>query len=134
MPLDNVPLSHTHCLEFEHRTGYLYVFVQCDSVDLAVYTSIWMQTAYWASQTLHKKILLELDIPRPLSIADLFWLGTRLPSLGLRGHRIAIADPYIEKRETNQFADLVSNNRGVNTRTFSTIEMAKLWLIGPVET
>lgn len=117
-------------LRFEYRPDYLYILVKSERIDFESALSIWQEIAEECGKSGYQKILIDRDVPKLLPEADLFWLRSELPKMGLRNFLIAIADYHEENYKLNRFADTVSNNRGVSTGTFTTVKAAEQWLSG----
>jgi hypothetical protein len=80
-----------------------------------------------------KRILVELNQRRPLSVASQYLLVEKLPALGLtHEHRIALVHHTPGLYEANGMIDLVAKNRGINVRNFADVHSATEWLHSPV--
>ena len=80
-----------------------------------------------------KRILVELNQSRPLSVASQYLLVEKLPALGLtHEHRIALVHHTPGLYEANGMIDLVAKNRGINVRNFPDVHSATEWLHSPV--
>jgi hypothetical protein len=78
------------------------------------------------------RILIELDQNFPLSPISQHQLVTRLPSIGFsHKHRIALVHQTVESRKSNDFINVVAENRGVNVRNFPSLHDAIGWLREP---
>lgn len=132
-----------YILTFERRPDHLYVVLKSNWLDLGEEIvnkpdwpkledaiSIWRRIASECLESECDKILVYRDIPKILPMEIIFWLRSEFSKMGFHGCRIAIVDPLPQNAEINAFADTVSQNRGVETRTFSTMEDAEEWLFG----
>ncbi|MGQ0655821.1 MAG: hypothetical protein ACT4P4_26785 [Betaproteobacteria bacterium] len=76
-----------------------------------------------------KRILIELDQKTPLSASSQYTLISRLPQIGFTPkHRIAMVHRTPEMQKANEFIDVVADNRGLQVRSFPTVESAEAWL------
>jgi hypothetical protein len=141
-PIDASPRSE-YILTFERRPDHLYVVLRSNWQELGEEVvaksdwpkledaiSIWQRIAREFEEFECDKLLVYRDVPKILPIEVMFWLRSEFSKMGFRGCRIAIVDPHHQNVEINNFADTVSQNRGVETRTFLTMEAAEEWLFG----
>ncbi len=79
-----------------------------------------------------KRILVELNQRRPLSVGSQYLLVEKLPALGLtHEHRIALVHNTPGLYKANDMIDLVARNRGINVRNFPDARSATEWLRSP---
>jgi hypothetical protein len=116
-------------INFEYRPQYMYVKVKSDRASVEMSLAVWAKIAERRTKTELKKILIETDMPKSLTAGEFFWVRSQSPAVDFPGYKIAIADPYPEKRSVNEFGDTVSFNRGVFTQTFTNFEDAEQWLL-----
>jgi hypothetical protein len=51
--------------------------------------------------------------------------ASKIPQLGFYGIRIAFVDRYIEQQDSNEFGELVANNRGMYGKIFNDFDVAE---------
>jgi shikimate 5-dehydrogenase len=76
-----------------------------------------------------KRILVELTQKVALSGSSQFHLVVNLTSLGMTPHhRIALVHHTPGLHEANDMVDLAASNRGLNVRSFPSVDSALAWL------
>lgn len=128
MAASKASLEVPYRLEFENRPGYFYIYIKCGRLDLKTTKAIVREGAKELNKTAYKKVLVELDVDKRLSTADIFWLAAGFPDLGLEEYRFAVVDARLEHEASNDFADAAARSNEIRRRTFTSIEEAEQWL------
>jgi len=126
-PTDESSVMHYE-LTFEHRDDYIYFYITTEHSDLETAETIWREIGEVCERSDNHKVLVYRDVRKLVPMGTMFLLRSEFPKMGLAKCRIAIVDPYKENEEINNFADTVSQNRGVVTRTFQDRQAAEEWL------
>lgn len=130
MPPNDDSAKKPYEIAFEYRPRYIYVKVKSETASVETSLAVWSEIADHRSKTDLKRLLIETDMPESLSASEFFWVRSQSPAVDFAGYKIAVADPYPEKRSVNEFGDTVSFNRGVFTQTFLNFDDAEKWLLG----
>jgi hypothetical protein len=116
-------------LKFEHRSQYLYAYVNGENDSAEISLSFWREIAAEYRKTKYTKILVDEDIRGCVSPEDMYRIGAEIPKLGFTSVRVAFFDRYVEHHEMNRFGILVATNRGLISRTFNDFSQAERWLL-----
>lgn len=118
-------------LTFEHRPGYLYAHVEGKEDSYEISRAYWQEVANECKAHGYRKVLVVEDISECGTVAEAYQVSSELPKMGFTHIKVAFVDRYVEQQETNQFAELVAVNRGVNGKIFNDVTEAEKWLIPP---
>ena len=118
-------------LKFEDREGYLYACLSLAEADLQTVRKLWAGIAAECRARGYKKVLIEQDIQKRLSVMDLFQFASELPAVG-SGLVGAVVDRRPEDHAHLAFGEAVAVNRGAFGRVFKTVQEAEAWLLSPL--
>lgn len=117
-------------ISYEDRNDYLYAFVsgEEDSLDISIkFLTRVMAQCYAMNKS---KVLIVEEFYTNISLEDMYTIGVHLGGLSSKYHfKIAFVDKIESHNESNQFAELISWNRGANVKIFETTEKAEAWLL-----
>ncbi|CAN5377406.1 hypothetical protein BH10ACI2_BH10ACI2_09980 [soil metagenome] len=116
-------------LEFESRAGYLYVYVEAYKITYEAMREYCSKIGEAVQATPERRMLVERAAGKQLSTTDAFRLAAELPELGFARTKFAFVDHTENNDDLNEFTETVGNNRGLNARTFKTVEAAENWLM-----
>lgn len=114
-------------LFFEHRPGFLYVYVGSEKNDLEMATKYWVEILSLLHRRRYSGVLLDKDISQPLAAHDVCTIVSRLAHTGHSDVSFAICDRFYDE-ERCTFEQLVGTNRGLNLKIVPTIKEAESWL------
>lgn len=115
-------------LLFEHRPGYLYVYVGSDATSYEIAKQYWFEILAMLHRRRYNRVLIDKDISQQLAAHDVYTLVSELAHSGCAGVRFAIVDRYFDE-ERNRFEETVGANRGLNVRIVSDPRVAHNWLL-----
>jgi len=115
-------------LTLEHRTGYLYAFVEAGHEDYQIAKQYWEEILDAATAAGASRIMVEYSIEEVATITETFqWVSELAPKA--TGARIACVDPMLEHASIHKFSELVAGNRGVIAMAFDNVGDAEKWLL-----
>ena len=115
-------------LLFEHRPGYLYVYVGSDMNSLEVAAGYWIEILSVVDEREYKRVLIEKDVTQPLPVHHVFHLISRLAHTGHHSDvKFAVWDHHYDRKRC-EFKELVASNRGFNLKIAPTLAEAETWL------
>lgn len=129
MLFPNSDQSDSYRISFEYRPEYLYVYVSGEHDSYEISLRYWREIADECSKNEVKKVLIDEDIPEAISMGEMYRLASEIPQLGFFGIRIAFVDRYIEQQDSNEFGELVAQNRGMYGKIFNDFNAAETWLL-----
>jgi len=115
-------------LAWESREGYLRasIFGERDSFDVTM--GAVLEIAKVSREKKAGKLLVEHDVPGPLTSTEVYTIAKELPDL-FRGVQVAFVIHHATVRVHPEFLELVARNRGANGRLFQTVSEAERWLL-----
>lgn len=126
---DSVIPIKPYDIRFEHRPGYLYVFVEGEHDSFAISRQYWQEIADVCLEDSINKVLVEEDIVEVISMSDVFKLVSGLGQMGFTGKKIAFVDRQLDHAALNDFGVLVGVNRGLLAQAFANAAEAEKWLL-----
>ncbi len=115
-------------ISHELRPGYLYASIKGDTMSYEIARSYWDEIIALGKRTKSDRVLVEKDIPSPLTTVDRFRLGSELASAAFRQVKLAFCDRYASPEDMS-FTESVLSNRGMNVGAFNDVEKAESWLL-----
>jgi hypothetical protein len=116
-------------IRFENRKEYLYAFFAGKRENLQDTIQFWQCAIDECNKRAFKKLLIEQDLPNPLSTLDIFQLMDAILKMPISHLKVAFVDRDVEQIEMNIFGETVAVNRGGVGRVFTSLSEAEAWLI-----
>jgi hypothetical protein len=129
MMAKNSKENKPYIIKFEHREGYLYVYVQAKEDSFDVSLDYWTEVTKYCKKNSFSKVLVEEDIGTDNKIIDTYEIVSRGQKVNLAGIKIAFVDRYPEQMESNRFGETVARNRGILVKVCPNIKEAEEWLL-----
>ena len=116
-------------IRFENRNHYLYAFFSGKRENLRDTIKFWQSAIDECNKQAYKKLLIEQDLPNPLSTLDTYQLIEAILKMPMSHIKVAFVDRDVEQNEMNMFGETVAVNRGGVGRVFTGLSEAEAWLI-----
>jgi hypothetical protein len=116
-------------IRFENRNNYLYAFFSGKRDTLRDTIKFWQCAIDECNKYAHKKLLIEQDLPNPLSTMDTYQLIEAILKMPITHIKVAFIDRDVEQIDTDLFGETVAVNRGGMGRVFTNLSDAEAWLI-----
>lgn len=120
--------TRTYQLIFEHRPGYLYVYIGCERVSLEIARRYWAEILAMIHRRGYQRLLLEKEIGERLPAHDVFNLVNELAHSGCSDVAFAVVDRFYEA-ERAEFEQMVATNRGLRMKVTNDMPTAERWLM-----
>ena len=117
-----------YVVEYENRPGYFFVHITSGNPDLRTSRKVVREAHEERVKSGHNKVLVLLDIHERMPFADIFWLASELPELGLLDRTLAVVDANPEHEPYERFAEAAANYFDFQRQGFASIEEAEQWL------
>lgn len=127
--VNNFGTDKPYRLTLKHRTGYLYAHVEGKEDSYEISRAYWQEIADECKAHNFQKVLVVEEIAGCGSVAEAYQVSSELPKMGFTHVKVAFVDRYLDQQETNQFAELVAVNRGINGKMFNDEAEAEKWLM-----
>ena len=114
---------------FENRTGYLYAFFAGKRNELSDTIKFWQNAIDECNKRGYEKLLIEQDLPNPLSITDIYNLIGVILKIPGNHPKTAFIDRDLSQNDMNLFGQTVAANRGLIGKIFTNVSDAEAWLI-----
>jgi hypothetical protein len=118
-----------YIVNYEERSGYLYVYVQGkeDSLDISI--AYWLEILEYCNKKNVFKLLVEEDFATDNTVIDNYELISQGQQAGVARMKVAFVDRHPEQMKNNLFAETVACNRGIIGKVFSNVKEAEEWLL-----
>jgi hypothetical protein len=116
-------------IRFENRNNYLYAFFSGKRDTLRDTIKFWQCAIDECNKYAHKKLLIEQDLPNPLSTMNTYQLIEAILKMPITHIKVAFIDRDVEQIDTDLFGETVAVNRGGMGRVFTNLSDAEAWLI-----
>jgi hypothetical protein len=115
-------------LHFEVRPEYLYVRARGESAEEGDILGVCRSIAAECRHRGARRLLVETELKRQMSVAGYFHVTQQLPKLGFDGVRFAFLDRRNLDFERTRFRENVAFNWGITARVFDNQPAAEAWL------
>jgi hypothetical protein len=124
-------LSRPYQILFEHRPGYLYVLIRCETTNYTIAKKYWAEILEMQLRRGYERVLIDKDVANSMPTHDVIMLVTELSHLGCHDVKFAIYDRNYDVDRCG-FEEMVGTNRGLKVRICGAVDEALAWLAGPL--
>ena len=116
-------------ITFEHRDGYLHVYVSGEEDSQEISLAYWMEIATYCQEHDVSRILVEEDFKTDNTMLDTYEFISQGAASDFAKIKIAFMDRHPEQTPTNLFGETVAKNRGIFVKIFTDLQAAEKWLL-----
>lgn len=121
-------MEKDYTIHFENTPHYLRATYTSNSNSIEIFSAVLIEVAEKCKIYKVKKVMLVSESPYKLEEVGIFKLITEIAPLFL-GLKCAFYDTFPIYFNRLRFAELVSENRGLNVQCFTEFEIAEKWLL-----
>jgi hypothetical protein len=116
-------------INIQKRDGYLYAFFTGNRNELSDTIKYWKTAIEECNKYGYKNLLIEQDLPNPLSITEIYSLIGAIVKMPGNHPKTAFIDRDLEQKDMDSFGLTVASNRGLIAQIFTNISDAEKWLL-----